>query len=237
MNPRREVPGCRLFLVVLTTLLVVTFAADTGQALEVRGRAYGIYVNTPSLGVVQTFYCDTGWLPSDGGNLVQSTTNFAVQGVVTASSITATSDGDECEGDSDVIVNDMVILPNHPGVITFSTLAGRDDDECCDIDGDSPEAAIFTNLTFAGQPVTVTGAMDQKVTIAGVGTLTINEVVRDDDDDCDDDDFVVNALHLVLENGEEVIIGSTFFESDDECCAIPTENVTWGAIKGIYELD
>ena len=40
---------------------------------------------------------------------------------------------------------------------------------------------------------------------------------------------------LRVANGEEVILASSKFDSDDDCCfASPTRPTTWGALKSHY---
>ena len=207
---------------------------------QVRGRAYGLFIHVPSRGVANTYFADTGWLPGRGGNIRRNVPNANIPGVVVSSSLTATTEGDDCEGESGASVGTTVLLPGDPAEVSFTLATSADDDSCCANEGDDPELAIIQDLTIGGIPVTVTGQFNQQVVIPGVGTLMINEVVTEADDDCDDDDFTVNALHLVI-NGppgppeQHIIVASSFFESDDQCCPLPVEESTWGKIKSRFD--
>jgi len=220
---------------VLTLVLFVFGATQAFAQLSVRGRATGLHVMAPSLGVPDQMYYDSGMLPPTGGDLGGDALGVSIVGIATGDEINWNSHGDDCEGDSHVEYVNGVVLPGQPGEITFSRFHGHDDDHCCDTEGDKFEAFVIEGLTFGGVPVTVTGDPDQKVSIAGVGELTINWWDRHHDDDCDDDDFSVHALRLVLDGGDEIVLGSVFFESDDHCCPVPTEGSTWGSIKDLFK--
>ena len=87
---------------------------------------------------------------------------------------------------------------------------------------------------FAGKPVIVSGQPNQTIFVAGA-TLVLNESKKEPDTDCDDDDEEHRALHLILRNGNEVILGGSKFDSDDDCCAVTSSaHSTWGALKAHY---
>lgn len=223
---------------VLAAAAVLATAIPAG-ALTVSGRAYVIYVNIPNAGI-DNYYIDTGWIPETGGDVEVSATNLAVPNLVASDGLEAGSHGDHCGGHSTYTISNGVLLPGDPAEITFTSMSGRDHDRCCD-EADAPEAAVIEGLTFAGQPITVTGEFDQTVYVAGVGTLTINGHGHhhpgggDDDDNCGDgDDHWVTALHLALEGGGEVIAGSAYFHSHDHCCTVPARQSTWGGVKALY---
>jgi hypothetical protein len=230
---KRQYPAAAGIAVLAILFLASSFSSV--QALTVSGRAYAVYVNLPSNGINDTYYVDTGWLPANGGSANEAAAAISVVGVLDTGPAGSRSDGDECRGDSNVDISNGVILAGHPAEITFGHIGGRDDDECCD-DDDAPIAYTIESLTFGGQPVTVTGEFDQVVSIVGVGDLTINwrRHGGGDDDDCEDDDYSVTALHLVLDSGGEVIVGGAYFNSDDECCVVPTETSTWSKVKALY---
>ena len=222
-------------------LFCLATSFDTARAMTVSGRAYVVYINMPSAGITDQYLVDTGWLSPVGGAVDESAASLDIPNVLNTGEVESRSHGDDCRGDSHFLIEDGVLLPGDAGEISFGRAHGDDDDECCD-ERDDPHAAVIEDLTFGGIPITVTGAYDQVVIIAGVGTLTINEHGRGHHgggggggDDCDDDeDHWVNALHLVLESGGEVIVGSAYFHSHDHCCAVPTSPSTWGGIKALY---
>jgi hypothetical protein len=233
-------------IIAAAAALVLVASAVSTHAAGVSGRAFAVYVNIPNAGISDQYYVDTGWIPTGGGQSELTEASLNVPSLVTSGELGAGSWGDGCRGDSDYAVSYGVLLPGDPAEITFTSIHGRDRDECCD-DPDAPYAAAIEGLTFGGQPVAVTGAYDQTVVIDGVGTLIINHHRRggggwggggggdDDDEECgDDDDHWVTALHLTLEGGGEVIAGGAYFHSHDHCCAVSTSTSTWGAIKALY---
>jgi hypothetical protein len=86
---------------------------------------------------------------------------------------------------------------------------------------------VITNLTFGGGAVTVTGLPNQTVTILGVATLIINEQIVP----AGSRDITVNALHLIVGTGEEVILSSSH---SDVACATGLSSRSWGLIKSLY---
>jgi hypothetical protein len=272
-----QATGARLCVCLIAAVLALALVGPAQADVALNGRSVGIYAKAPNLGYADNYYWDTGFLPSQGGNLIETADETAVSDLFQVASITASSDGDDCEGDSHVSIESAVLLPGHAAEITFSSLHTSDDDECClpsdedddnhgdddyndDDDGDDDDgdrSAVIADLTFGGNPVTVTGEFNQQVDLAGVGTLVINERWihvndsstswwddddgwrHDDDDDgadeCDDDDTRDSALHLYLASGDEITVGSTYFHSDDDCCPVSTEPATWGNVKKKYE--
>jgi hypothetical protein len=61
-------------------------------------------------------------------------------------------------------------------------------------------------LTFGGMPVVVTGLPNQRIAIPGVATLVINEQAITTG--LTSRGITVNALHLKLATGEEVVVSS-----------------------------
>jgi hypothetical protein len=234
----------------LATLILAGALSPAHAAFVVDGRSFAIYVDMPNVGINDQYYVDTGWLPPSGGEAAASAASLQVTNLLDTGPLGSGSRGDDCRGDSDFSIGNSVLLPGDPAQITFTTMWGRDDDECCD-DEDSPHAVTIEGLTFGGQPIPVTGALNQIVTIPGVGVLTINEYGHghgggghgggghgdDDDDECEDDeDHWVNGLHLVMDGGGEVVVGSAYFHSHDHCCPVKTQASTWGSVKALFRM-
>jgi|GEM_PF-5849590 len=234
---------------LLATLLFAWTAPATAVAPQnrVNARAYALRVNAPTMGIADTYYCDTGWLSPAGGNASDAMTAPSVANLFTSDTMSASaltfSDGDDCsDGDSSVQLGATVLLPGHPAEVSFLSLSSDDHDDCCEESHSAPLPAQITGLNFGGQPVTVTGTYNQTVTISGVGTLTVNELTPqlDQDDDktncgLDDGPDSISSLHLVLDNGDEFIIGSSYYDlDDDDCCAVPAEATSWGLLKTRY---
>ena len=212
-------------------------AAGVDAALT--ARALGAWVNVPAYGVTNLNVCDSGWLPATGAaDQSASETSYYAPGTLYMDHGTARGHShDNCDNDDDAVVDlgNTVLMPGYESEVSFGSLKHRDHDECCNPGPDDYTATEFTDLMFAGMPVTVTGLPDQEVVIAGVGTLVLNERRRHHDrHDCDDDAFIHNSLHLYLAAGGEIIAGSTIFHRDDNCCGTPSARPSWGTLKIRY---
>lgn len=226
-------------LLLAAGLMVIPAPADSA----VRARAIGAWVNVPAYGAADRSVCDAGWLPAGGGHQTATATSYVAGTALMMDQGTAYVDSDDdCDDDGadfDVARVDLgytVLMPGYASEVTFTALSDRDDDECCDENDDDFSPAVIENLTFAGEPVIVTGLPNQVVAIPGVGVLIINEIDRlgRDDDDCDDDDFAVNALHLFPESGGEIIVSQVIYDDDDDCCPTRLLRSTWGRVKTLY---
>lgn len=216
-------------------LLLVSLIATTAGA-SVKGRSYGIYANLTTYGLSAETHCDTGWLNSLSGGVRSSyKSNVSYGNTLRCDYMESESHGDRCKGRSSTRIEAGWILKGTPFEVTWTHMESADDDTCCKANDIDDIPSVFQGLTFAGQPVVVTGKPNQTLYVTGA-TLILNERKRDNaSDGCDDDDFEHHSLHLVLRNGNEVIIGSSKFDSDDDCCfATPTMRSTWGAVKAHY---
>lgn len=204
--------------------------ADAG----VQGRAFAAYVNMPAEGVYAVTLVDSGDLPVTGGIVGDSAAVATAGSVLRLVGPASRSEGDGCRGSSRSVMAAGTVLAGSSAQLTFDGISSHDDDECCDHDRSTFITSDVANLVFAGTPVTVTGQPNQVVTIPGVGTLYVNEVILMGHNDCEDDDYQVNALHLQLADGGQVIVGSVRFDSDDDCCATPSKTSSWGRVKVRY---
>ena len=91
------------------------------------------------------------------------------------------------------------MLPGSPAQLTAAFV--RAQSIITDGAGTEGSSEIY-GLTFGGVPVVVTGQPNQHVEILGVATLIINEQTATASS------IVVNALHLILAAGGEVILSS-----------------------------
>lgn len=229
--PRRRMTASALAAV----LLLVTVCA-TGAHATVKGRAYGIYANLCSYGVALGTHCDTGWLNgTSGGSRSSYKSNVSYGNTLRCDYMESESHGDRCKGRSGSRLEAGWILKGSPFEVTWTHMESADEDTCCKSSDRDDIASVFTGLTFAGQPVVVTGKPNQTIYAAGA-TLILNERKKDNNDtDCDDDDYEHRSLHLILRNGNEVILCASKFDSDDDCCvATSTHHSTWGQVKSHY---
>ena len=229
MSARRPVPyGLLAFL---------TAASIAGPArAEVKGRAYGVYANLPAFGITSLTQCDSGWLNSvSGGSRSSYKDNVSFGNALHVDHMESESHGDRCKGHSGSKLDSGWILKGQPGEVTWLHMESADEDTCCRPQDRDDLPASFEGLTFGGNAVVATGRTNQVVSIPGVATLILNESKHERDDDCDDDNAEHRALHLILANGNEVILASSKFDSDDDCCLLtPTRAATWGELKAHY---
>jgi hypothetical protein len=226
----------RLELHWITSVLLLGFAATPALA-DVKGRAYGCYADLSGYGVTAVTNCDSGWLDRrSGGSRSSYKSNVSYGDLLHIDYMESESHGDNCKGHSGSKVESGWIMRGTPCEVTWKHMESADEDTCCkpnDID-DLP--SVIEGLTFGGRPVVVTGRANQTLTIPGQATLILNEVKHEaGDNDCDNDDEEHHALHLILKNGNEVILASAKFDSDDDCCNLtPTRHPSWGEVKSIY---
>lgn len=211
-------------------------AASAPARADGKSRAYAIYVNLPDYGVSAATHGDTG--PVDhrsGGSGSDTRKNISYGSVLHCDEVESDSRGDHCQGRSHTRLEAGWLLKGTPFEVTWQHLETTEDDACCRsrVRGDAPSR--FVGLTFAGVPVTVTGKPNQTLGVPGQATLILNEARHAGGGDCDDDDREHRALHLILGNGDEVILGASKFESDGDCCSLtPTRASTWGHVKAHY---
>jgi hypothetical protein len=168
-----------------------------------RGRAFVAFVNAPAIGVGPIFVSDTGPLPASGGFRSASLLTVTVTGVLTAEVAVASTAGANGVARSSAFVANLVALPGHAAQLTASFLRSEATADCKSGVSGSSEVV---SLSFDGQSVAVTGAPNQTVTIPGVATLVINEQVNNSQGGLAD--IIVNAIHLTVTAGIEIIISS-----------------------------
>ncbi|MBZ5559243.1 MAG: hypothetical protein LAO77_18375 [Acidobacteriia bacterium] len=185
-------------LLVSLTLLSISIAAPARAG--VNGRAVAAYVNVPSLGVSDVAVADTGAIPTDGGWAGATAQTAAVGGVLTADTIVSSASGalTGASAASSASLSNVVILPGAPASVTASFVRSQ-----VSVTGSGAGGySEIGSLTFGGSAIPVTGLPNQTVSLLGVATLIINQQTPTAQG------LVVNALHLILATGEEVILSS-----------------------------
>jgi len=189
--------------IILTSgpwLMSVADAADLG------GRAFGALVDVPILGD-PTYVADTGGLSPEGGweetGLADTEVGavFAARTLVASTSGLAESPGGDAASSS-TSLSEVVLFPGSLGEITASFVRAQ---AAATLGGVSGTTEIH-RLRFGGQAVQVTGVPNQKVVIPFVGSLVINEQAITIGPTSRV--ITVNALHLRLATGDEVIVSS-----------------------------
>jgi len=211
--------------------LALLLPAPAGAAIEYRGRAFGALVQVPSVATVRVV--DTNELPPAGGSF----SAFAVdQSVAVASeSLWATSvpcstragagkahSSAETQG-LDLRLHVLAAAAR----LTAAIVRAEVQADCATASGSS----VLVDLKINGTPVVVSGAPNQNVGIPGVATLVINEQFSSGDGT--GGDKTVNALHVYLLNGAEVIVSSAH-SGVRNCPTLAVSAWSWTAVKSAY---
>jgi hypothetical protein len=186
-------------------LLLILGLAETSRAqadTTYSGRAFAAYINLPSLGVTNQYVSDTGQLPSTGGFSKADLLEIGLPGVLSAEVLVAKTSGANGVAQSSASLAEVTVLPGNPAQLSASFVRAESEATCNGTRGSTDVAAV----TFGGLNVAVTGAPNQTVAIPMVATLTINE--QTSSTAAGMQQITVNALHLKLASGEEVILSS-----------------------------
>jgi hypothetical protein len=180
------------------------------------GRAFAAYVNVPTLGAGPFYISDTEELPSGGGFRSASLLSANVVGVLNAGVLIASTSGASSSSKSSASLAELVVLPGHAAQLTASFVRAESEATCDGVHGDTE----VVSLTFGGQTILVPpGGFPKNYTveILGVAKLIINEQATTSTGAYRE--IRVNALHLTLVTGDEVILSSA--KSDIDCVPPP----------------
>jgi hypothetical protein len=191
-------------LVLLAVGLLATTSAGSGGS---GGRASGAFANAPLLGVAPTYVVDTGdimTLSDMTGGEGADLPDASVPGVLNAKVLTATTSVEPGLATSSTSIADVVVLQGQPAELTAAFVRAQAD--VLDVNGSSRFNGVseIDGLRFGGRSITVTGSPNQKVDLPGVGSLIINEQIASSRAGVSD--LTVNALHLVLATGDQIIL-------------------------------
>jgi hypothetical protein len=208
--------GLQFALACLVLLFGLAWAAPAQAEVTYSGRAFGAFVSVPALGISTTL-SDTGELPPSGGFQSAELASAEVPGVLTASLLVASTSGANGVARSAASLAELVVLPGNAAQVTAFLVRAESEATCNGVRG----ATEVVDLTFGGQAITVDPfAPNQRFEIPNplggppVATLIINEQTTTSGGGVQD--ITVNALHLTLATGEEVIVSSA--QSDVRGC-------------------
>ena len=195
-------------------------SADT---IAYSGRGYGakVVLVNPQPNVLM--FSDTGNLPSTGGSLSATLLTIALGTTLSSQTISASTSGSGGVATSTAHQEHASVFTGQPAQVTADVVEAHSQATCSGVSGSS----VVTNLTFGGNAVVVTGLPNQTVTLGVLATLVINEQIVV----AGSSDITVNALHLTLGTGEQVILSSAH---SDVNCATPTHSSTWARVKQLY---
>ncbi len=209
------------FRLVYATCLVLIFGlleSPLAHAHTFGGRAFAAFVNAPTLGAGPLFLADTGELSPLGGWEAADRLGAQVPRALSSEVLNSATVGHSDTTSSSCSLANVTVLPGHVAQLKAQFVRAQ---ALATTTGTEGSTEIH-DLTLAGVPVQVTGAPNQTVEIPGApilgllgqvigmapspGTLIINEQAVTSDGVSQA--ITVNALHLILATGEEVILGS-----------------------------
>lgn len=202
MKLRTVPPYLRLAHAACLTLVLGLAWSSPVQAHIYGGRAFGAFVNVPTLGAGSLYLSDSGQLSPGGGWEGAGLLGAQVPSVLAASALNAATSGGGDWASSASSLADVALLPGHVAEATASFVRAEADATTAGVRGSTE----ISNLTFGGVPVAVTGQPNQRFEIPGllgpVATLIINEQTATADA------ITVNALRLILATGEQIVVAS-----------------------------
>src|SRR3989441_11397456 len=217
MNMKMQNQGVRFALACLLLIFGIAWASPAQADVTYSGRAFAAFVNVPTLGVGQTYVSDTGELPPSGGFQSADFATVGAPGVLNATLLSASTSGANGVAHSRASLADLVVLPGNAAQVTASFVQAESEATCNGVRG-STEVA---NATFGGQAIAVepftanqTFVIPNPIGGPPVATLVINEQKKSSGGGTQD--ITVNAVHLTLITGDEVILSSA--HSDVQGC-------------------
>jgi len=218
MNMKMQNHGVRFALASLLLIFGIAWGSPAQADVTYSGRAFAVFLNVPTLGVGPTYVSDTGELPPSGGFQSADFFTLGAPGVLNATLLSASTSGANGVAHSRASLADLVVLPGNAAQVTASFVQAESEATCNGVRG-STEVA---NVTFGGTAIMVDPfAPNQTFTIPPnpigvppVATLIINEQKKSSGGGTQD--ITVNAVHLTLATGDEVILSSA--HSDVQGC-------------------
>ena len=205
---------------LIAVLLVMPIAVADGTRTTFSGRAFGVFVHTAFLNLK---FADTGDLPAEGGE-IDATVLTVNTDVARADVLLSITMGFDHRAQSDAAVADVTLLPGSPNQITAVFVSAKSVATCNGVSGSSE----LVNLMVGTTAIVVGTAPNQEVNVPGVLRLVINEQI--DTSNGRTSSITVNALHLTLFTGDEVIVSSA--HSDITCGSsgnpVPKDFMTGG---------
>src|SRR2546425_1441866 len=220
MKSTTQRPRMRLARAACFLLIFALAWSSPAQARTFGGRAFAAYVNVPSLGAGPLYLADTGQLLPSGGWQSADLLGAQVPNALSGEVLNSAAVGGDIDASSSSLTSlaNVTVLPGSVAQLTASFVQSAASASSA---GSGGSTQIY-DLTFGGVHVEVTGAPNQRVQIPGapilgllgqvigtgapLATLIINEQTVTSD--ATSQAITVNALHLILATGEEVILAS-----------------------------
>jgi hypothetical protein len=192
-------------LMAAVLIMYPSVQAFAEQSTIYSGRAIGLLVDTA---IADLSIADTGELPPQGG--VRDATVLDVNHqLVHASVLLSVTTGFDNIAESEAATAKVTLLPGSPNQITADFVRANSIATCNEARGSSEIVGLRVGQT----QVDVSGEPNETYVVPGVLTLIINEQINSSHDNTNE--ITVNALHLTLATGEQVIVSSAY--SDISC--------------------
>lgn len=219
MDHQRRRPYLRVVSVVVL-LLLIGLLENSPTAATFGGRAIAAFANAPSLGAPSIYLADSGTLSPSGGWEAAALLGATVPAVLSAEVLRSATTGTTDSAASSTSLANVTVLPGHAAQLTASFVMAETRAAKLGTTGSTQ----IEELTFGGVPVAVTGLPNQVVQIPGLATLIINEQTASGSGSTKD--IAVNALHLTLATGEEIVVGSATSAVSSSNTVILASNAT-----------
>lgn len=205
-------------LVAWTSPPATALAASTtfsGQATVVKGTVLGIPVGP---------LADTGPVNPSGDTLEATLLEYPVSGLPdpTAGALkaevlhaTVVAGGNSSSADASVASFSLTAANQS---IAADFLMAHASATCDGSNATIAGSAEIAGLTLNGQTIVVTGAVNQTISVPGLGRIVINEQTIGSAS-ASDGDITVNALHIVLVGGTDLVVASA--HADIACGGTP----------------
>jgi hypothetical protein len=222
MHAKRYTPSVVAALLGLALWLGAA-PVTLAETITYSGRAYGAQVILVNPQPNVLLFSDTGNLPSTGSSLSATLLTILLGTTLSSHTISASTSGSAGVATSSAHQETVVAFTGQPAQLTADVVEAHSQATCGGVSGSS----VVTNLKFGGKAIVVTGQPNQTITIGVLATLVINEQIIVPGSP----NITVNALHLTLGTGEQVILSSAH---SDVNCVTSARSTTWSRVKQLY---
>jgi hypothetical protein len=199
--------GCAAFVVAIA---LSVWASPLQAQVTYSGRAFAAYVNLPTLGLGPKYLSDTGELPSQGGSRSAQLVDAKVPGILGAALLVARTSGANGVARSSASLVEAQLFPGNAAQVTARFVGAESEATCDGVRGSTEVAQVtFGGLALSVDPFTPNQVFTLPDPIGGppLATLIINEQRRELD--AGSRAITVNAVHLTLKSGDEVVLAGT----------------------------
>jgi len=157
-------------------------------------------------GIANVALADTGDVMLAGGGQGADLHDVDMPGLVRANVLTASAAAESGVASSETSLADLALLPGQPAELTAAFIRARANVRSVNGVGKWDGLSEIRGLRFAGHDVVVTGQPNQRIDLAGVARLVVNEQITTTQGGIWV--MTVNALHLSLANGDQFVMAS-----------------------------